>query len=693
MKFNDLKPWVGTAIAMLSTATAVGQTHTIEVKRNNQVIFSAPTSSIDYIDITTRLDAPRNVRAMRDNNRITLTWDAVAAATEYSILRSADGVNFAEIGTSVATSYTDKAPLPNANYYAVIAKGDNDITSPRSTVTAPVIFDSSLASGIYLGITGFNQALYNHPISFLGEESRDAYFSFVDNLESKNGTILYYCADQSITALQGASYPTDLFNVAMVTFTDGLDQGSFMMESPYTDDEEYMDGINNRITGEQVAGVPITAYSIGLRGTDVVDSEKFKLNLQKLASSPEYAFEVANMDEVKEKFKEIAQQLVETSSVHTVVLNMPGLANGTRVRFTFDNISDVANSNLYIEGTFSLSDFKLNDVVYHGMTSEAGNSISGEREGIFVKYTFDGVRTDSKKALPFDYLKEWTYINSTSSWQPNSEFNKDEGSAIETIRRSAAIMLNLDCSSSLGSKDFANVKENAKGFIATLLQQDYEGGGTGEDPSEDPGDDYYKFEYVDLGLPSGTKWATCNIGASQPEEIGSYFAWGETKAKTSYESDNSTTFAVTYTTLVANSIINSNGVLMPEYDAARQNLGEGWRMPTDAEYIELINNCSHAMETYKGVYGIRFTGSNGKSIFMPCAGYIDSKNVRFTSVPSYWASSVDRSFPYSAKRFYRYKWSSENLGCTSGDYSLSNSSYDTIRAYREYGMPIRAVHD
>ena len=89
-------------------------------------------------------------------------------------------------------------------------------------------------------------------------------------------------------------------------------------------------------------------------------------------------------------------------------------------------------------------------------------------------------------------------------------------------------------------------------------------------------------EYVDLGLPSGLKWATCNVGATTPEEYGNYYAWGETKPKTEYTEENSATFGVELLD------INSN----PTYDVARANWGSTWRMPTMTEMDELIDNCT-----------------------------------------------------------------------------------------------------
>ena len=118
-------------------------------------------------------------------------------------------------------------------------------------------------------------------------------------------------------------------------------------------------------------------------------------------------------------------------------------------------------------------------------------------------------------------------------------------------------------------------------------------------------------EWVDLGLPSGTKWATCNIGASQPHNYGNYYAWGETTTKSSYTAENSHTYEVSMNDISGNA----------NYDAARANWGSTWRMPTWAEMDELRDNCTWTWTTQNGVYGMEVTGSNGNSIFLPAAGY------------------------------------------------------------------------
>ena len=137
-------------------------------------------------------------------------------------------------------------------------------------------------------------------------------------------------------------------------------------------------------------------------------------------------------------------------------------------------------------------------------------------------------------------------------------------------------------------------------------------------------------EYVDLGLPSGLKWASCNIGASAPDAFGNYYAWGELNVKAEYSPNTSTTMSKQMKDISSN----------PQYDVANATWGESWRMPTEKELYELINVCTWTWTTQNGVEGYKVTGPNGNSIFLPVAGYrywSSLRNVR--SYGYYWASS------------------------------------------------------
>ena len=134
-------------------------------------------------------------------------------------------------------------------------------------------------------------------------------------------------------------------------------------------------------------------------------------------------------------------------------------------------------------------------------------------------------------------------------------------------------------------------------------------------------------EWVDLGLPSGLKWATCNVGATNPEEYGSYYAWGETEPNTTYDWSTYKWCNGSYKTLTKYctdsyyGTLDNKIVLELEDDAAAVNWGGKWRMPTDAEWTELRENCIWKRTIRNGINGYEVKGSNGNSIFLPAGDY------------------------------------------------------------------------
>ena len=127
-------------------------------------------------------------------------------------------------------------------------------------------------------------------------------------------------------------------------------------------------------------------------------------------------------------------------------------------------------------------------------------------------------------------------------------------------------------------------------------------------------------EYVDLGLSSGLKWATCNIGANSPEEYGNYYTWGETETKETYDYCNHPTYDLTFSDLKSQGYVDSEGNLIPLHDAATANWGGNWRMPTYEEMEELEIECTWKWMTQNNVDGMKVTGPNGNSIFLPAMG-------------------------------------------------------------------------
>lgn len=171
-------------------------------------------------------------------------------------------------------------------------------------------------------------------------------------------------------------------------------------------------------------------------------------------------------------------------------------------------------------------------------------------------------------------------------------------------------------------------------------------------------------EYVDLGLPSGTLQATCNVGATKPEESGNYYAWGETKVKKEYTQE---------TQLFKDLISDISGNC--QYDAARVNWGNAWRIPTYTEFRELTDNCTWEWTTQNGVKGIKITGNNNNFIFLPATGYCNGTTFSGAgSRGNYWSSSLDG---------YNNNFAS-NLYFGSNNFSIASLG-------RSYGMTIRPV--
>ena len=192
-------------------------------------------------------------------------------------------------------------------------------------------------------------------------------------------------------------------------------------------------------------------------------------------------------------------------------------------------------------------------------------------------------------------------------------------------------------------------------------------------------------DWVDLGLPSGTIWATRNVGASVPEDYGDYFAWGETAPKSYYDWGTYKWCNGSYYTLTKyctqsgygyNGFVDNKTELDPEDDAAYVNWGPSWRMPTAEQQIELYEKCSSVWTTQNGVYGQLVTGPNGNTMFLPAAGDRWHGSLNAGSGGDYWSRTLVGSNPYSAWHLY----------FSSGHWGYWNDSYN-----RYFGFTVRAV--
>ena len=195
-----------------------------------------------------------------------------------------------------------------------------------------------------------------------------------------------------------------------------------------------------------------------------------------------------------------------------------------------------------------------------------------------------------------------------------------------------------------------------------------------------------KHEYVDLGLPSGTLWATYNVGADAPEEYGDHFPWGETLPNTmcDYEwgdykySEGGRAELTKYcfdASYGRNGFTDTLTVLQSMDDAATANWGNDWCMPTEAQWRELLDNTTNSWTTQNGVEGQLFTAPNGNSLFLPAAGSFWDDMPNYVGARGYyWSSSLDTGSP-------DYAWEYEF-------YSDRSSMDETIR---NGGFSVRPV--
>lgn len=192
-------------------------------------------------------------------------------------------------------------------------------------------------------------------------------------------------------------------------------------------------------------------------------------------------------------------------------------------------------------------------------------------------------------------------------------------------------------------------------------------------------------EWIDLGLPSGLKWYSVNLGATSPEQYGDYYAWGETRPRSvywwdtyslgDYNSESGTFTMYKYNTDAEYGTIDGKTTLEAADDAATDVLGSGARIPTKSEWQELLDNTTATWTTQNGVYGLKFTAANGNRLFLPAAGLRGRSGLSYAgSNGYYWSSSLCETGP---------------------DYAWGMSFYENHPGLsgrdRCYGLSIRAV--
>ena len=328
-------------------------------------------------------------------------------------------------------------------------------------------------NGIYMGIVSFNTKLKILAMQRLFNGSKKTFFDFINSMQMDNATLLYYTVEKCIELLGASNYPQSLNNAILITFTDGLDQGSLAMNPAPKNWRNYATQLHTQINKTKIQGLPLKAYTIGLKSADVLDDEQFMFNLTQLASDDSKAHPVTNIAEVENELTKIYEELNSRTTKRTISITVPMMSDGDKYRLTLDGTdasSSAKDSKRWIQGTFNIDDYSLNNITYYGVSSASGTKIKGKLNGLYLTFTFDDCRDETGNILDIkdEDIDEWIYIPSRDDWQHNVEMMREGVIKVEDIKTSAAIMFALDASKSLGDQ-FPALKTTAINFIKRLL--------------------------------------------------------------------------------------------------------------------------------------------------------------------------------------------------------------------------------
>ena len=334
----------------------------------------------------------------------------------------------------------------------------------------------------------------------------------------------------------------------------------------------------------------------------------------------------------------------------------------SRVQFTFKN-------NLSV-GNITITDVQITEAAKSAELNCADASIANWTwtETSTGAYNFGNTSTIAKGASVSAENVQFLFPTATRNYNISFNFAYESDAAEARIATIADVNLVIgkayNINVTIEDKDIVTEQYKIDFFVAEVKDwgENIELDATLDEKEEYVISGYENgHAYVDLGLPSGLKWATCNVGANTPEEYGDYFAWGEVEPKTTYNWDiyryGTTSDELTKYCYDSSSgkdgFVDNKELLDPEDDAATVNWGGNWRMPTIKEQVELSENCTWTWTTQNGVNGYLFTsnveGYTDKSIFLPAAGYMNRGwSYNAGSRGYYWSSSLSNVGSHNA---------------------------------------------
>jgi uncharacterized repeat protein (TIGR02543 family) len=430
-------------------------------------------------------------------NQYTVTFDAQGGSASPSSINVNAGASATNLPTATRSGYTFGGWFTQTN------GGGSQFTAStpvNGNITVYAKWTSggggtTGGEGVYIGIISFagdaTDLTNGAPVllDYSGKNSLTGKINSDYAISSQGGTALFYGVHKALANLTNmTAYPDKLDFVNVVTFTDGLDNGSSgrsainpIEEKLFDSEDEYATYVDGQIDSRTINGKPITAYSVGVQGSDVTNTSLFLSNLEKIASAGK-AQRLDYFSELQDTFTNIAANLQVVHSNTNFNMKTTLLSSGTKVRMTFDvtgtGSSDATASSKYIEGTITRTgagenlNYTFGSITYGGGlgSTQGVGPITGAINDSEVTFAFTGMSgynpaTDESKA------KQWTMTSSTTEWQVNSEYSISGATEVQVEKRSAIIYLVLDASTSLNATQIGQIRNAAIQFINSIYNR------------------------------------------------------------------------------------------------------------------------------------------------------------------------------------------------------------------------------
>jgi uncharacterized repeat protein (TIGR02543 family) len=422
----------------------------------------------------------------------TVTFDAQGGSVSQSTITVNEGEYVTTLPTATRSTYRFDGWFTQTN------GGGYQFTSGTAVYSDITVYaqwtDSGVnlrEVGIYIGIISFagNAVDLTAPI-FLDYSGRNSLINTINSqyeISSQSGTALFYAVHRALNNLVNiTTYPDKLESVNVVTFTDGLDNGSTgrsalnpIEDETFDTEADYATYVDGEIDNRLINGKSITAYSMGVRGNDVTNIPLFQSNLEKIASDGKAYDELTDYSQLEEAFDEIAENLRDEHRNTNFNMKTTLLSSGTKVRMTFDvtgtGSSDAAGSSKYIEGAITRTGTGANlSYVFENISYGGGlgsDQVAGPITGVIndseVTFAFTGVE-GYNPATDESTAKQWTMTSDTTDWQINSEYSISGATDVEVELSSSIIYLVLDASTSMNSAQISQVRSYVTAFISSI---------------------------------------------------------------------------------------------------------------------------------------------------------------------------------------------------------------------------------